>query len=178
MNIRSFLSELHEFSQKTFGPRQRVAGVIDHIHKELVEIERKPSDITEWADLLLLSFNGALGAGHSPDDILQALESKLQVNQKRCWPDWRNYSSNEAIEHLKCWPSDAPKRILRGTVIRYDIGITALMRVDSMTNEGNGHYRYYGKHCLGGIHNCSTQDAYPANDADLKLWREQMAGES
>lgn len=33
------LRRQHEWSERTFGPGQRAAGVLDHIRKELKEIE-------------------------------------------------------------------------------------------------------------------------------------------
>lgn len=91
----------HEFSQKTFGPGPRLAGVMDHIRKELAEIEAAPDDITEWADLLLLAFDGALRAGHSPAEIAYALAFKQTLNEGRTWPDWRTADPNKAVEHVR-----------------------------------------------------------------------------
>ena len=47
------------FSRATFGPGARTAGVLDHICKELKEIEAKPDDLSEWVDLILLALDGA-----------------------------------------------------------------------------------------------------------------------
>ena len=40
-----------EFSLRTFGPGQRTAGVLDHIAKELDEVRKAPTDLSEWADI-------------------------------------------------------------------------------------------------------------------------------
>lgn len=53
-----FLSHLRrqrEFSERTFGPGARTNGVIDHIRKELREIEAKPDDLSEWIGSCLVS---------------------------------------------------------------------------------------------------------------------------
>ena len=89
------------FSIETFGPGQRVSGVLDHIRKELAEIEKDPSDLTEWVDVVLLAFDGALRAGHSPVEVAEALGKKLAVNEKRQWPDWRKAPPGVAIEHIR-----------------------------------------------------------------------------
>jgi hypothetical protein len=104
MNPRTFdlvahLEQQRQFSYRTFGPGPRTGGVIDHIRKELKEIEAKPLDLSEWVDLVLLSLDGAWRAGHSPADIAAAIASKQAKNEARKWPDWRTQSADKAIEH-------------------------------------------------------------------------------
>jgi hypothetical protein len=89
------------FSYKTFGPGSRANGVVDHIRKELVEIEQDPTDISEWIDVVLLAFDGAWRAGYSPEQIVDALEAKQTKNENRNWPDWRTQDPNSAIQHVK-----------------------------------------------------------------------------
>lgn len=83
----------------TFGPGARTAGVIDHIRKELVEVEAAPDDVSEWADVIILGFDGALRAGHEPQAVLDAIAAKQARNEARTWPDWRTMSPDQAIEH-------------------------------------------------------------------------------
>ena len=45
-------------------------GPLDHIKKELKEIEEDPSDLKEWIDLIILSIDGMLRAGASPGAVL------------------------------------------------------------------------------------------------------------
>ncbi|RPA65772.1 DUF550 domain-containing protein [Gordonia oryzae] len=95
------LERQREFSLRTFGPGQRLAGVLDHIRKELKEIEDSPDDITEWADLIILAFDGAMRSGHEPQDIIDAIKTKQTKNEQREWPDWRTQDPNKAIEHVR-----------------------------------------------------------------------------
>jgi hypothetical protein len=98
------IAHLHgqrQFSLKTFGPGARTKGVLDHIRKELAEIEEDPSDVTEWADLLLLALDGAWRAGHEPEQIAEAIKIKQAKNELRKWPDWRTSDPNKAIEHVR-----------------------------------------------------------------------------
>lgn len=88
------------WSAKTFGPGARLLGVIDHIKKELIEVEAAPDDISEWADVLILAFDGALRSGHEPQDIIDAIKAKQAKNEKRTWPDWRGLPTDRAIEHV------------------------------------------------------------------------------
>ena len=93
------LHRQHSFSLKTFGPGHRTKGVIDHIRKELVEVEGAPLDLKEWVDAITLGFDGALRAGHSPAAIVAQLSATLTRNEGRVWPDWRTQPADKAIEH-------------------------------------------------------------------------------
>ena len=87
-----------EWSRDTFGPGFR-SGVFRHIEEEVKEAEEHPEDVTEWADLLILTFDGALRAGHQPADILRAYHAKMMKNKARTWPDWRGLPTDKPINH-------------------------------------------------------------------------------
>lgn len=89
------------FSKETFGPGARHEGVIDHIRKELREIEANPYDITEWIDVVILALDGAWRAGYTPAQIVEALAAKQAKNESREWPDWRTAEPGKAIEHVR-----------------------------------------------------------------------------
>ena len=89
------------FSEKTFGPGARTKGVIDHIRKELLEIEADPNDIREWVDVIILAFDGAWRAGWRPESIIAAIVEKQTKNEARTWPDWRTADPDRAIEHVR-----------------------------------------------------------------------------
>ncbi len=99
MDLVAHLHRQRAFSERTFGPGPRTLGVLDHIRKELVEIEKAPTDISEWIDVVLLALDGAWRAGHSPEEIAAALEAKQTRNENRKWPDWRTKDPNKGIEH-------------------------------------------------------------------------------
>lgn len=88
-----------EFSDRTFGPGTRTAGVLDHITKELDEIRKAPTDLSEWADVIILAFDGAWRTGAAPQAIIDAIVAKQEKNESRDWPDWRGQDPNKAIEH-------------------------------------------------------------------------------
>jgi hypothetical protein len=73
--------------------------VLDHIRKELQEIEADPTDVGEWVDVIILAFDGAQRHGWEPQAILDAIQDKQARNERRTWPDWRTMSEHEAIEH-------------------------------------------------------------------------------
>lgn len=100
-DLVAHLIRQREFSLRTFGPEQRTAGVINHIRKELVEIESNPSDPSEWLDVILLAFDGAMRAGYSPEDAAKGLSDRLARNESRTWPEWRDIPADQAIEHVR-----------------------------------------------------------------------------
>lgn len=100
-DLIAHLRRQQAFSFATFGPPNGVAGVIDHIRKELVEIEMEPHDLEEWTDVLILGADGALRAGHSPEAIVDMWVYKQTKNEGRKWPDWRTAEPGKAIEHIR-----------------------------------------------------------------------------
>lgn len=100
-DLLGHLEHQREWSRQTFGPGDRTAGVIDHIQKELREIEADPADISEWIDVVILALDGAWRAGHAPQQIVDALVAKQAKNEARVWPDWRTAPTDKAIEHVK-----------------------------------------------------------------------------
>lgn len=92
------------WSEQTFGPGAREAGVIDHIQEELQEVEdaETPEDkLAEWIDVVILGLDGAWRSGASPEEIAQALMDKQSRNEKREWPDWRTQDTGKKIKALK-----------------------------------------------------------------------------
>jgi hypothetical protein len=100
-DLVTHLDRQRAFSERTFGPGMRTAGVCDHIRKELTEIAAKPDDLGEWVDVILLALDGAWRAGHSSMAIAQGIHAKQERNEKRSWPDWRTAPTDQAIEHVR-----------------------------------------------------------------------------
>ena len=93
------LARQAEFSARTFGPGARVAGVCDHIRKELIESETSGGDLKEWVDVIILGLDGAWRSGATPQEIIAAIVAKQAKNEARTWPDWRTVDPTKAIEH-------------------------------------------------------------------------------
>lgn len=107
------LERQRAFSRATFGPGARTKGVVDHIRKELIEIEFAPRDLEEWVDVILLALDGAwrcADASHSEllhidasiiaQLVVAAIHAKQNKNEARNWPDWRTADPDKAIEHV------------------------------------------------------------------------------
>jgi len=101
MNLKNHLELQKKWSLETFGPGPKTLGLIDHIKKELQEIQAEPHDLEEWIDVVILAFDGAIRAGHEPEKIVDALVKKTVTNMLRKWPDWRTADPDKAIEHIK-----------------------------------------------------------------------------
>lgn len=98
-DLKSHLARQRAWSEKTLGPGSRTAGIVDHIRKELTEIEAKPHDLEEWIDVIALAFDGAWRAGYEPLETIAMLIAKQAKCEARTWPDWRAQPADKAIEH-------------------------------------------------------------------------------
>lgn len=102
-SLADHLRRQRAFSLKTFGPGQRCKGVVDHIRKELNEIEADPEGKgeLEWIDVIILGFDGALrdDPDRPVEEIIARMVAKQTKNEGRNWPDWRTADPNKAIEH-------------------------------------------------------------------------------
>lgn len=102
MRLERHINRQKTFSKRTFGPGERLQGVLDHIRKELVEVEESHGkDLEEWVDVWLLVIDGMWRQGFSANQIVEAIEAKFQKNLNREWPDWRLEDPNKAITHIK-----------------------------------------------------------------------------
>lgn len=114
MDLKQHLLRQMAFSHATFGPGPRTHGVIDHIKKELIEVENagEGRKAAEWVDVVILALDGLtreLAFHHDRrGDPRLAVESacamivdKQTRNEARAWPDWRTQSADKAIEHIR-----------------------------------------------------------------------------
>lgn len=168
--MKEQLERQKAWSLKVFGEGFRLEGIVDHIQKELQEIKEQPHDVEEWADLIILALDGAWRSGASPEEISEMVKFKQEKNEARRWPDRRNYSQNEAIQHIKDWPEGVHER---GTILRYGGGSSALFRVDTIAKKPSG-IRYYGKHCMGGSYAAYHSDTRLATPDDVNTFREHL----
>jgi hypothetical protein len=88
------------WSDDTFGPGlKRTNGIIEHIRKELREVQRDPQDLEEWIDVMILAMDGFRRHGGTPRSLIEMLDAKQVKNFARSWPDWRKLGDDVAIEH-------------------------------------------------------------------------------
>jgi len=107
LDLVSFFDEKSKWSIDTFGPGDRYAGVVEHIRRELKEIEENPSDLIEWVDVIFLAMDGAMrSAGADGAALAEAMRVKLAENKCREWPDWRTLRPGEVSQHIKTSDGD------------------------------------------------------------------------
>lgn len=90
-----------EWSQATFGNVGPV-GPLKHLSKEALEAAAEPGDLSEWADMQFLLWDGQRRAGITDDQITQAMIEKLAVNKQREWPEPKD---GEPRLHIKEQPA-------------------------------------------------------------------------
>ena len=114
MNLEQHLIRQMAWSHATFGPGCRSAGVIEHIRKELKEVEEANGLAAEWVDVVILALDGltrrlAYNQGDErrgdPEKVaslaVTMILEKQRINEAREWPNWREQDSAKAIEHVK-----------------------------------------------------------------------------
>lgn len=94
--------DLSKWAQATFGSDQERGpiGPLKHLIKEVQETMEDPSNIVEWADCMIILFDGCRRAGHTFRDLVGAMRGKHQVNVTRKWPK-ADSGNPEPIEHVR-----------------------------------------------------------------------------
>lgn len=87
--FREYVNRHFNWSFRTFGTAPNTESICTHIQKEVEEVRKNPNDLEEWIDIIILGLDGALrcqGMGKLvADDLVDALEAKLQKNIQRKW---------------------------------------------------------------------------------------------
>lgn len=107
-DLVSYLHRQWAWSKETFGPALRTKGIVQHITKELREIEAEPHDLAEWVDVIILAMDGFWRHGGKPEGLLPAMQAKQDKNFARTWPDWRTMGEDQAIEHDRSGEGQSP----------------------------------------------------------------------
>lgn len=68
---------------------------------EITRPELLNGSLSSWVRIVLLGLAGACVTGASHSDIVNAVVSKLAINERRQWPDWRSADPGQAIEHIR-----------------------------------------------------------------------------
>lgn len=103
-----------QWSQATFGVGLPPIGQIEHIRRELREIEADPTDLEEWIDVVLLAMDGAWRAtGATGEAFVLALAAKHEKNRARKWPAPGTTDPSKPIEHVRAEEDAAIMHALR-----------------------------------------------------------------
>lgn len=125
MYLPAHLRRQIAFSLATFGPGDRMEGVIEHIIEELAEVAEGGNDPEEWIDVVILALDGLWRslAFHEADGLVNKefegntdaiaeticgmLSDKQNKNEWRNWPDWRTQDFTKKINHVRAHPTGA-----------------------------------------------------------------------
>ena len=92
--LQKLMTDISEWSNKTFGDGQRNPAIVYHLKKEVNELiavfEGNPRNAHrqlwfEYADCLMLLLDSALHAGFTARDLIDATREKLEINKTRKW---------------------------------------------------------------------------------------------
>lgn len=89
-----------EWSQTQFGldSERGPEGPLAHLAKEVEEMAADPTDLSEYADGLLLLLDASRRAGFTADQLLEAASVKLKVNMER---EWGEPNPDGSVEHIR-----------------------------------------------------------------------------
>lgn len=98
--LADLVQQQAKWSQATFGldSERGPLGPLKHLEKEARECQAAPSDLTEYADCLLLLLDAARRAGFTEMQLIDEAVAKLQVNKTRKWP---KPTSDDPVEHCR-----------------------------------------------------------------------------
>lgn len=98
--FRDIFNKHAEISRKLFGAdhERGPEAPAAHLVKEAHELQDHPHDIMEMADVFNLLMDTCRRAGYTPDQLLDAVDRKLDILPTRKWgkPD-----ANGVIEHIR-----------------------------------------------------------------------------
>ncbi len=90
-------AEHARWSQETFGNVGPI-GPLKHLSKEALEAAQNPADLSEWADIIMLTWDAQRRAGITDEQLMQAVAEKLAINKARKWP---KPCDGEPREHVR-----------------------------------------------------------------------------
>lgn len=86
-NLVAHLERQRAFSLSTFGPGERLPGILALLGDGISDISHAPADLMKWVNLVLQAFDGAWRMGFEPADIAAAIAVKQALNEKTDWPE-------------------------------------------------------------------------------------------
>jgi hypothetical protein len=128
MDLKQHLIRQMAWSHATFGPGERTQGVIDHIKKELVEVERANGDSSEWVDVVILALDGLTrrlafcrGERADPERVANDVCNR---------PGTRRASGRTGARRRRTRPSSTSRFAATRSIPRWTRWIAVLLRAD------------------------------------------------
>ena len=97
-DMNEIQKNLGKWADSVFGKKRSPIGALYHLQEEAFEAMDEPYDIMEYADCMMLIIDATRNAGFTADELMEAVNKKLRINQRRKWgrPD-----KNGVINHIK-----------------------------------------------------------------------------
>lgn len=100
-SFRELFERAANWSDSAFGASRSPVGPLKHLAKEVREARRKPDDVMEYADMLLLIMNAAHCNGWDGSMLMEAVGLKLKVNRQRKWGALNSEGISEHVKEVK-----------------------------------------------------------------------------
>lgn len=98
-DLPALLERQFAWSSRTFGEGYRSTALIEHIRRELLEIEADPTDPMEFIDVALLALDGAWRCRKISGELVALLMiQKMAINRARRWGP---VSDDKPTEHVR-----------------------------------------------------------------------------
>lgn len=78
MNLFSWLNRMRRWSSNAFGRTIGTEGLPEGIEKEIAKLRDDPSSLSAWCNIAFIALEGAWRSEHTPHDICNELEAKLE----------------------------------------------------------------------------------------------------
>ena len=97
--VRDVITRQSRWSEHTFGAGSKTARLLTHIALECEEVRRKPYDVEEWCDIMILAMDGAWRTGATSEEIENILIAKMEKNKGRVWET--EVGPDDPVEHSR-----------------------------------------------------------------------------
>jgi len=82
--MKNSFDKLKKIAEEIF-PESTFEGHLLKAKDEIDEVIENPSDVSEFADVLICVFNAAHKRGISYEQLYEAVENKIPIIEKRVW---------------------------------------------------------------------------------------------
>jgi len=89
------------WSTTQFGESVDLPRILNHITEATGDVEKEPARLHNWIDIVLLAMDGAWRAGHSPKEVVQAIQDVQVRNIMRDWQNPGDLPIGEPIKHIR-----------------------------------------------------------------------------
>ena len=90
--------DVNKWQRETFGAEADPVPAIAHLQREVLELAEHPESDEEYADALMLTVGAWMRRGKTPNELLDAVRRKLEINKAR---EWGKPDEDGVVEHIR-----------------------------------------------------------------------------